>query len=197
MGGACEWRWCMEFGSWILNLNMWMSTAEITIDLIWLVETVRPSSLYLFKQYSFTAGGNLHQSWLVTINTFSLVVLVCAPKSIHRFQFSLVQPQLWPYGFRFWTRRLLEHFWCKSYGWFEFGSMVMKFKIFIEKSLNLWNREIEGLGLKNKFAERFRHQNSWGFCAARNVQDVGGVTRMSHGWWLWITLVHGIWVMNF
>ena len=37
--------------------------------------------------------------------------------------------------------------------------MVMRFFIFIAKLWNLWNREIEELGLENEFAERVKREN--------------------------------------
>ena len=52
-----------------------MSAGELTIYLIWLVETVQRSIWYLFNQYLPTAGGNLHQSWPATIFTFWFVFL--------------------------------------------------------------------------------------------------------------------------
>ena len=90
-----------------------------------------------------------------------------------------------------------EKFYGQSYGWFKVGSMDMKIWKFDEKHEIWWNVVIGQIWSENQFVERFERQNPSGSCAARNIQDFGGATCMIHGWWLWLTLVHGKWAVNF
>ena len=106
----------MAHAWWSLHLNTLMSAGELTVGLKRRLDTVQPSSGHLFKQYYFTAGGDLHQSWPATVFTFLLVLLSVLARPVVHFQFPFVQPELWPCGFRFWKGAFPETLWCTVMG---------------------------------------------------------------------------------